>query len=267
MKTLKFIKLSNLRRRFDSYFYRISLDGISLARFHARVANKWLALYYRASVKSSDLAIIRQVFVRRDYSFGRGAHAAAMNNYLKGQSGQPLIIDAGGNIGASAVYLLTIFPKAFAYVIEPEGSNCKILSHNLRAFSNSKLFQGAIGGQSGSMFLKRGSDCGHRVQAEGSEAVQVIDPASILSEMMPLKRYPFILKIDIEGGEENLFAGDTSWLDLFPCVIIEMHDWMLPFSGSSRNFQRAIANLDFDLVQRGENLFCFNRRKLKDYML
>ena len=96
--------------------------------------------------------------------------------------------------------------------------------------------------------------------------MDVIDCATIVHEMKKLNASPFILKIDIEGSEEDVFSGDSSWLDQFPCVIIELHDWMLPFSGSSRNFQRAIARLDFDLVQRGENLFCFNRRILKEYL-
>lgn len=38
---------------------------------------------------------------------------------------------------------------------------------------------------------------------------------------------------------------------------------MLPFSGSSQNFLKAIAQYDFDLVHRGENIFLFNRALLK----
>jgi hypothetical protein len=66
----------------------------------------------------------------------------------------------------------------------------------------------------------------------------------------------------IEGGEDALFNGDTSWLGQFPLVIIELHDWMLPFSGSSRNFIKSIAQYDFDFVHKGENIFLFNRQLL-----
>ena len=65
-------------------------------------------------------------------------------------------------------------------------------------------------------------------------------------------------KIDIEGGEADLFSNNDAWVDRFPLIVIELHDWLLPGTGSSRNFLRAIAGRNFDVVFRGENLFCFN---------
>jgi len=37
---------------------------------------------------------------------------------------------------------------------------------------------------------------------------------------------------------------------------------MLPFSGNSRNFIRAVAQGEFDMVYKGENIFLFNREIL-----
>ena len=71
-----------------------------------------------------------------------------------------------------------------------------------------------------------------------------------------------IFKIDIEGGEKSLFSGDTTWMRQFPLIIIELHDWMLPFSGSSKNFLKAVAEHEFDFVHKGENIFLFNREIL-----
>ena len=90
-----------------------------------------------------------------------------------------------------------------------------------------------------------------------------ICPLSILAHTVNINTNPLILKIDIEGGEDVLFNGDTSWLSRFPLVIIELHDWMLPFAGSSKNFIKAIALLDFDFLYRGENIFLFNRNLLQ----
>ena len=69
---------------------------------------------------------------------------------------------------------------------------------------------------------------------------------------------PFICKVDIEGGEEFLFSKNTEWVARFPVIIVELHDWMLPWQRNSRNFLKRIANLDFDIIWRGENMFCFN---------
>ena len=35
-----------------------------------------------------------------------------------------------------------------------------------------------------------------------------------------------VLKVDIEGAEVDLFAGDTGWLDRVDTVVIELHPWL-----------------------------------------
>jgi len=32
-----------------------------------------------------------------------------------------------------------------------------------------------------------------------------------------------LLKVDIEGGERHLFAGDLAWLDCVTCIVLEFH--------------------------------------------
>ncbi len=64
----------------------------------------------------------------------------------------------------------------------------------------------------------------------------------------------FLVKIDIEGFEADLFEDNIAWLDQVRVVIIEPHDWMLPGAGTSRNFQRAMLERDFEMVISGENL-------------
>lgn len=215
-----------------------------------------------------DRGVVKQVFKNREYQMSDIRHAEALDRFYSTLSKheRPLIVDAGANIGASAVYFRSQYPGAFVFAIEPEEENCKLFERNLSALQDWRLFRGAFGSGVGKLFLNKISDLGNQVRPQGEIEVDVIDCATIVHEMKKLNASPFILKIDIEGSEEDVFSGDSSWLDQFPCVIIELHDWMLPFSGSSRNFQRAIARLDFDLIQRGENLFCFNRRILKEYL-
>ncbi len=68
-------------------------------------------------------------------------------------------------------------------------------------------------------------------------------------------RTPFILKIDIEGGEADLFDDEPEVFARFPVLIIELHDWMLPRGGTSRPFLRWHAAQDRDFVHIGENVF------------
>jgi hypothetical protein len=65
--------------------------------------------------------------------------------------------------------------------------------------------------------------------------------------------FPFIAKVDIEGGEEDLFSGSTEWVSATP--VLELHDWLLTKSASSRNFLQCISQLDRDFVYIGEDVF------------
>lgn len=65
---------------------------------------------------------------------------------------------------------------------------------------------------------------------------------------------PFIAKVDIEGFEEDLFSENLDWLKEIFVLFIEPHDWLMSGRRTSRNFQRALAQHDFQILIRGENL-------------
>ena len=44
--------------------------------------------------------------------------------------------------------------------------------------------------------------------------------------MINLKAHYLLIKIDIEGFEENLFSKNFEWIDE-KIIIIELHDWIL----------------------------------------
>jgi hypothetical protein len=72
------------------------------------------------------------------------------------------------------------------------------------------------------------------------------------------KNWPFIIKIDIEGSEKDLFESNIQWMNKFKIIIIEIHDWMLPSQGISSNFIYSLAKSmkknKRDLILNGENL-------------
>jgi hypothetical protein len=83
-------------------------------------------------------------------------------------------------------------------------------------------------------------------------------PALGMQDLMrrqPSDRTPFLCKIDIEGGERDLFSDQTNWIDQFALLIIELHDALMPRQGISRSFLQAIAKRDRDFVYLGENIF------------
>jgi FkbM family methyltransferase len=242
---------------------QVELSTIKI-KFHE---NPILFQYRNASI--GDKGVIKQIFEHEDYRIQQWPQGETFINYYQRntQENKGLIIDAGANIGASAVYFLEMFKNSFVYTIEPDDSNFQLLSINTGKYINKNNFHGAIAGEDGVLYLEDPghSDWGFRTSKapnESNETKQVksISPDTILNEM---KDYiPMIFKIDIEGGEQSLFSKNTEWMKRFPLIIIELHDWMLPFSGSAKFFLKAVANYEFDFLHKGENIFLFNRELL-----
>ena len=85
--------------------------------------------------------------------------------------------------------------------------------------------------------------------------VAIISVSRTVAENIAAGFMPFVAKIDIEGGESELFAPPTDWVDQFPLLIEELHDWLLSGQGMSRSFLKCIAGLNRDFAHIGENIF------------
>jgi FkbM family methyltransferase len=227
-------------------------------------------LHYRPSSKG-DVGVIGQIFQQQDYNVSAWPQGQSLlrHHFQRSKERPSLIIDAGANIGASSLYWHCMLSDIVVYSIEPQADNFRLLEKNTEECANAINFHGAIASVDGKVSIvdPGESDWGFRTSAQTESApadlvVPSISPATVLADPRLADTTPLILKIDIEGAEGELFSGDTAWMDRFPLVIIELHDWMLPFSGSSRSFIQAVGRYDFDFVHRGENIFLFNRRIL-----
>lgn len=217
---------------------------------------------------NGDLEIIDQMFLRREYDLKAFPHSSAIDilyNCLLSEGRAPFIVDAGANIGASCVFFALEYPRCRIIAIEPELNNCTMLRRNCEGL-NYKLIEGGVSCENGTAFLvdKGCGDLDFRLAEQGDYPVSVYSLREIISEEMACGGAPFIVKIDIEGGEADLFRASTSWLAVVPLLIIELHDWLLPGQGISRNFLRAISEHDFDFVHLGENVFCFNNDTVRE---
>ena len=208
------------------------------------------------------------MFYRREYDLRHLQHSHAINLFYRAVLNRkrvPIVIDAGANIGASTVFFAMEFPRSRVVAIEPEANNCLLLRRNCEGL-NFELIEGGVAGQEGRAFLVdpgRG-DWGFMLSSKGDHPVRTLSMPQIIDAQIESGGTPFIVKIDIEGGEADLFRDSTSWLAVVPVLIIELHDWMLPGRATSRNFLGAISEHDFDFVTRGENVFCFNNKVFGD---
>ena len=216
----------------------------------------------------ADFGVCYQVFINKDYDLSRFAQGKKVEEFYHSMVAKgeiPFIVDAGANIGASSVWFATSFPKSKIVAIEPAPGNCDLLKRNCEGLDY-ELFTGGISSDDGTMFLTDPGcgDWAFRVVEEGSIEVPVFSAAKIIEGQISKAASPFICKIDIEGGENHLFKKDTEWIDKFPLLVVELHDYMLPGGSRSKAFLTCISRYDFDFVPHGENVFCFNNRLLRN---
>ena len=241
--------------------------NLILAKQRIEIGGESFDFYFRPG-SHADLGAIQQIFQNKDYAIEEWTQGKCLASYYetrKARGEKALIVDAGANIGAASVYLSKIYGSSAIYAVEPEKSNIALLKINTENLAV-EIFEGAIAADDGVMYLQNPDASSWAFQVAERESgipVQTVAPTSLMASAAACGEfYPLIFKIDIEGGEQVLFKKDIEWMNLFPLIIIELHDWMLPFQGSSRSFMKALADFDFDIVYKGENMFCFNRKIL-----
>lgn len=80
---------------------------------------------------ASDAKVFAQIFIDRDYEFAVMTEPA-------------VIVDAGANIGLSAIYFANRYPHAKVIALEPEGRNFALLKQNVAPYANIVPLQTAL---------------------------------------------------------------------------------------------------------------------------
>jgi FkbM family methyltransferase len=215
---------------------------------------------------ASDERVITEVLKHREYDFARLRRGPELNGLYSRlvQAGRtPLIVDAGANIGASAIWFAYTFPAARVVALEPEPANFALLAANTQG-ANVEPLRAALAARSGRVSLVDPGEgaWGFRTAAVGDAAPSSADvPAVTIGDLYAAKDCaPFIVKIDIEGGETDVFSAATDWVAQTPVIVIELHDWLLTGQASARPFLRCVSALDRDFVYVGENVFSIDNR-------
>jgi len=207
---------------------------------------------------SVDSKVIRQVFRDREYDlsgFPQLDKIQLRYDELCRTGFIPVIIDAGANIGASTVWFARKFPEAKVVAVEPDASNAACIRANVAGIDNIEVVEAAIGSTPGFATIINKTDQAwafKTARVDKNEGIRICS-VNELVEAVTCGRL-FIVKIDIEGFEADLFERDTDWLQQVAVLFIELHDFMLPGKGSSFNFQKTIARYNFEVLINGENM-------------
>jgi FkbM family methyltransferase len=204
----------------------------------------------------SDVAAVRQIFGDKVYDVSGipAAHERLMSRYRAILEGghKPVIVDGGANIGAASRWFERGFPNAAIVAIEPEPGNLEILRQNAAGSAAITIVPAAIGAEPGFVrVLKHGKGWSARTE-RAEEGVSIITMPQAFAKVP--NGVPFIAKVDIEGFESELFAKNVDWLNDVYMVVIEPHDYQFVGMKTSRSFQSAMANHDFELFISGDSL-------------
>jgi FkbM family methyltransferase len=202
---------------------------------------------------------LSQIYIVEDYDIEKLARYADIERYYRGllqDERTPLIIDCGANIGLSAKYFSQVYPEAKIVAVEPDEGNVTQMRKHCDP-ERVTIRQAAVASteMKGKIVDPGLGNSGYRVAEDQGGNLQMLSVRTILEEAKQTGVAPFIIKIDIEGAESELFSRNVEWINEFPLLIIELHDWLLPGQGTSQNFLREISQLDRDFVFSSENVF------------
>jgi len=205
-----------------------------------------------------DYITVREIFILECYNIEHLITYDQIKNYyskILNNKKVPLIIDCGSNIGASPYYFKKEYSNSKIICLEPDLDNFKLLQVNITDESLVKINK-AISSDGRKFDMVKHTD-DPRAFSTIIKDDGTVDSLSIkeLLSLYESKIYePFLIKIDIEGGEHNLFSENIDWIDKFKLIIIEPHDWMYPKKNLFNNFLKRISTLKRDFVILNENI-------------
>jgi len=196
--------------------YRISLllSWVKVKQYN--LANS--TLHFRRG--ESDLRVFRQIFQDQEYfHFPEGLNPK-------------VIIDAGANVGYSAVWFAEKFPKARILALEPFPTNVQLLKKNVKSYPAIEVIPCALWFEDTTLSLHDpgkgawGIETHPMTQVKGQVAQAFsIDSICIKYQISQID----ILKLDVEGAEYEIFKfGPLDWLDRVRLVQMETHESRKP---------------------------------------
>jgi FkbM family methyltransferase len=181
-------------------------------------------------IGTTDLSVLKQTLIERHYDFSLPITPK-------------VIVDAGANIGLSAVFFANKYPEALILAIEPDRANFNVLERNVAPYPQIKAFQAALWNENKQIRLVDPGTGDHGFQtAEGSGAncqPRGFVPAMTMDALMSKMdlQHIDVLKIDIEGAEKEVFETSAKWIEKIGAIMVELHDHLKP--GCRRAFSEA----------------------------
>lgn len=246
-----------------SYPDRFNYKRLGSAKGRTRVSVSGMGSRAEISLRegTSDWMTFDQVFIEEDYNLRALARYGELTAHFEAiaKRGVPLIVDLGANIGLSPLYFSMTWPGSRVVAVEPNDENFAMLSDNIADIAAIEAVHAGVTSTGDALRisdLSVGTNA-FRTRPAGADGHSIpgITVPQILAAQRERGAIPFAVKVDIEGAESDLFAGNLAWIDEIPLIVVELHDWLYPGEGTARNFLAAMAERERDFVYLDENVF------------
>jgi FkbM family methyltransferase len=162
------------------------------------------------------------------------------------------ILDLGANIGMGTIYLSSQFPEASFICIEPDKRNLSLLEKNLKRNNlNAIIIPKAIAEYNGSAKLRfNDNPCVSRFASLPEQDLLELTHVEVLTVGDILDGAGWdrvnLVKIDIEGAEEDILSKNNNWLNRVDFLVMEIHP-----NTSSKKIQTYLEPYGFTLARIG----------------
>lgn len=181
------------------------------ARLYRLVTDAGLTLWYRRD--RGDIQSIREILVDEIYRLPEGVRPTSL-------------VDLGAHIGVATVWLCAEYQIRDFVAVEPHPDNFALLERNCRDnHLEGRLVPAAVGASDGQVPFSAPS---HSNLGRTGTGDGVVESVGVTALMRGLPFAPDLVKIDIEGGEGELFTDDViAWVDRVQSIVMEMHPQFL----------------------------------------
>lgn len=171
-----------------------------------------------------------------------------------------VILDAGANIGTSAVHFARKYPEARIIAVEPEEGNFEMLLKNTEDYPNVTAVKAAIWGSDDKRTIQNRNTghWGYTISETENQVESTGQEINCLTMETLMKEHEVetidILKMDIEGGEKDVLEKASGWIESVNILTVELHDRIC--MGCDRAFY--LATQDFKTFEKhGEKVTAY----------
>ncbi len=164
------------------------------------------------------------------------------------------VIDAGANIGYTAVLFANWWPDCKIISIEPDKENYELVLKNTAAYKNIVVIHAALWNKESILKIEAGQEDGFvvREMSDNDEEIKLQNLTRGLSINQLLKRYRKteidFLKLNVEGSEKEIFSENfEGWLPKTNAMLVELHDGKN--TGCSKTVFSAVNKYDFSVAE------------------